>query len=310
MKPAKILPVIILVTILTLSSCSVFKQNHVPNIRFHEFQREIPIPEPDPEDLSRFNAEAKGDFVTIEKKSGEEFSGYVTSNREFLEEIMMPVLSKHKEKLESMYPVEQINALLLFGHGMYRTYFGKSYFSWGGDLYDLDDPQERGPNFDSRYGFDCSGFAAMPYTLAVHLGLMTPEDEGAVFSSQGFNMYCLNTGMKDKGGRDGGSNRFRVDTGDFARLGRVIFVLKKDAVPTDKQIGMLQAGDIVLLPQGHAGIIAEIDGELYYLEAGGWVVPMNNGYPCEVKKSLEIFARKGDLYIRRSLPDYGRIADN
>ena len=188
MKSTKTLPLIILATILALTSCSVFKPNHVPNIRFHEFQRKIPIPKPEANDLSRFNEKAKGDFVTIEKQSGEKFSGYVTSNKEFLDEIMMPVLIEYKAELEFMHPVEQINTLLLFGHGMYRTYFGKSYFSWGGDLYDLDDPQERGPNFDSRYGFDCSGFASMPYTLAVQLGLMTPEDEAALFSPQGFEV--------------------------------------------------------------------------------------------------------------------------
>jgi hypothetical protein len=202
----------------------------------------------------------------------------------------------------SFPPTEQINALALFGHETYRTWFGRDAFAWGGHLHDLDDPQESGPNFQNRYGMDCSGFVSLPYELAVDFGLMDATDPAAVFSSQGFRHYAETHGLQDRGGRGGTANNWRVDTVDMNNLGRLIFTVPKDGAPAEEDLLKLQPGDIVLGP-GHVGLVVEIEGEFYYLEHGGWVVPPNGALPYRIKPALVIFAEKGELKIKRSLPD-------
>ena len=310
MAPKKIsLPWFFLIILLITSSCSLFHRPNPHTISYDSFPRRIPIPELSKEQKDKFNYEREGDFVRLDKPGGESVSGYVTDNMSFLEEVMAPSLEPHMEDLSRMHPVEMMNTLLLFSHETYRTYFSTSYFSWGGDLLDLDDPQEKGPNFKKRYGFDCSGFASMPYELAVYLDLLKAEEDSAVFSSKGFAMNAKKHGLEDKGGRGGTSNRFRVDTADMKNLGRDILTIEENTAPTPEDVEKMQAGDIVLLPKGHAGIIAEIQGQLYYLEAGGIVCPPNGGLPFEITEALTMFSQQGELVIKRSLQAYGRIAD-
>lgn len=288
-------------------SCTTVKKEKVFTIDYNSFQRRIPIPAPTDELRKEFNENVIGEKKTIAKYNGKTYTGYVTENRKFLEKVMKPALEPYKEELAQMHPVEMINTIALFCHEIYFTYFGKEYFSWGGDLFDLDDPQEKGPRYEYKYGFDCSGFAAMPYETAAYMGLLNPEDESAVFCSKGFEAYARKRGIEDKGGRDGASNNYRVDTIDMRNLGREIFRVPKDSYPDDANLEKLQAGDIVLLPEGHVGIVVEIRGDFYYLEAGGWVCPPNGGLPFQIREALKIFSEKGELAIKRSLPDYGRI---
>jgi hypothetical protein len=63
----------------------------------------------------------------------------------------------------------------------------------------------------------------------------------------------------------------------------------------------LQPGDIVG-HTGHVGIIAMINGEPYYLESGGSVLPRNGNFPHKAGPALTIFARRGDVVVRRALP--------
>ena len=289
------------------SSCTTVKKTPVYTIEYKSFTREIKIPAPTKEEREEFNENVKGDFVTVTKENGKTYSGYVTENKKFLDKVMKPILDPYLEKLAKKHPVEIINTLAIFGHEAYFTYFGKEYFNWGGDLLDLDDPQEKGPRFGYRYGFDCSGFASMPYDLGVYVGLLNAEDEAMVFSSKGFEIYTKKHNIKDKGGRDGTTNRFRVDTADMRSLGREIFRVKKSSYADPADLEKLQAGDIVLLPEGHAGIVVEILGDFYYLEAGGWVCPLHGGLPFRINEALNLFSEKGELVIRRSLPDYGKI---
>src|SRR5690606_39026659 len=119
-----------------------------------------------------------------------------------------------------------------------------------------------------------------------------------------FELHARAHGMTDKGGREGTTNNWRVDTADLAKLGRVIFTIPKDGEPAPEDLLKLQAGDVVLMP-GHAGLVVEIRGRFYYLESGGWVVPPNGGLPHEIGDALRIFAGIGPLEIRRSIPDHG-----
>lgn len=299
--------ILVLCTLLLASSCTIIKKKEVFTIEYKSFERRIPIPAPTEELKREFNENVIGELKTITKDNGKTYKGYVTENKKFLDKVMKPALAPYKEELARMHPVEMINTVALFGHEAYFTYFGKEYFSWGGDLFDLDDPQEKGPRYEYRFGFDCSGFASMPYELAVYMGVLNPEDEAAVFCSKGFEFYAKKNGIEDKGGRDGTSNNFRMDTIDMRKLGREIFRVKKDSYPDDTDLEKLQAGDIVLLPEGHAGIVVEILGDFYYLEAGGWVCPPNGGLPFQIREALKIFSEKGELVIKRSLPDYGKI---
>lgn len=296
----------LLIVLLMAFSCATTKPKRAHTIRYGTFARPINFPEPTAEQKNKFHAEAKADVVTIEKDNGTKMSGCVTSNKEFLDEIIVPIIEKNRQKLEAMHAVELINTLALFGDEIYKTYFGESPFVWGGDILDLDDPREKGIRYDYRYGFDCSGFGAMPFEAAVYCGLMKPDDPAAVFSSKGFEIFCKENGVQDKGGRDGGSNRFRLDSNDMLQLGREIAYIPKDGSPSQEDLEKMQAGDMVV-GLGHIGIIVEIQGKLYYLEAGGYVVPPSGGNPYFLGEGLTIFATRCPLSIRRSLPDYGKI---
>jgi len=235
-------------------------------------------------------------------KDGMLLTGYVTDNRLYLDSVLMPLLRPHVQEIAGRHPAFIINSLALFVHEMYRMWFGPGFYRWGGDILDLDDPQENGSGHTKRFGLDCSGFASSPYELAVLLGLMIPTDSAAVFSSAGFAASAGALGLRDMGGRNGTSNGFRVDTHDFLRLGRVVLTVARGTVPTDGEVAGLQPGDIVGRT-GHVGIIVRINGEAYYLESGGAVLPRNGNIPYRAGPALEIFAERGDVTVRRSLPD-------
>lgn len=174
----------------------------------------------------------------------------------------------------------------------------KIFIVGGGDILDLDDPQESSIRYEYSYGLDCSGLSALPFELAVYFNLLTPEQ--ALFSSRGFKMYCSKNSMQDIGGRKGTSNNFRLDTPELAELGEEVFSLEKGQPPTEEQISLLQPGDIVGR-SGHFGIIAFVKGEPYYFESGGWVVPKNDGIPVKAMEALKIFASNGSIMVRRCL---------
>lgn len=276
-----------------------------PVIAYDTAPRAIPIPQPTPKLAARFSGAARGEVVTVQKPDGRKYSGHITDNAAFYREVMRPALEPHVEELRALDPVERINVLALFGHETYRTWFGRDAFAWGGHLHDLDDPQEEGPNFDHRYGFDCSGFAAMPYEVALDLGLMAPEDPPAVLTAAGWERNATAIGLADTGGRGGTSNRWRVDTGDMEHIGSVVTNIPKGGVATADQLAAMQPGDIVLAP-GHVGLVVELAGEKCYLEHGGWVCPPNGGLPFKLGPALAIFAEVAPLTIRRVLPDRSR----
>lgn len=264
----------------------------------YPLQSIILIPTPSDTQLSEFNSEIKSEYLTVDENIGNKFSGYKTNNKKFLDKVITPLLTPHIEQLRKMSKVDVINVLTLFGYEIYQTYFGSSFYRWGGDILDLDDPQESSIRYKYAYGLDCSGFTALPYELAVHFGLLKPEE--ALFSSKGFESYCKANNQKDIGGREGSSNNFRLDTPELAELGEEIFRLEKGKTASVEQIKLLQPGDIVGR-NGHFGIIAFIKGEPFYLESGGWVVPKNNGIPVEASIALKIFASTGPISVRRCL---------
>ena len=225
-------------------------------------------------------------------------SGYRTKNKLFLEKVITPLVKPHLSQISQMKQTEIINYFTLFSFEIYQRYFGKSFYRWGGDILDLDDPQEKGVRNKFAYGLDCSGFIASPYELAVHFGLMK-EDE-TLFASSGYRKYCLANGRQDVGGREETSNNYRLDTPELAELGEEVFRLEKGQIPTTDQIKLLQPGDIVGR-SGHLGIIAELNDEPYYLESGGWVVPKNGGIPVNAFDALKIFASTGSITVRRCL---------
>lgn len=283
---------------LVLASCATPRPN---TIEYGTFRRalDVKMPTAGSPDVFVRDAPARRDSVV---KDGVQLSGYVTDNRLFLDSVLMPLLQPHVQELAGQHPASMINHLTLFVHEMYHTWFGPGFYRWGGDLLDLDDPQESGSGHTKRFGLDCSGFAASPYELAVLMGLMVPSDSSTVFSSAGFAASAGVLGVSDMGGRNGTSNRFRVDTHDFLRLGRVVVTVARGTAPSDVEVAGLQPGDVVGRT-GHVGIIVRINGEAYYLESGGPVVPKNGDIPYRAGSALEIFAKGGDVTVRRSLPD-------
>lgn len=273
-------------------------QSITTNSSLYPLQTLIPILPPNDEQKREFDLKTRSEFITPDESTGIKFSGYKTNNKKFLEEVITPLITPHLNELRNKSHSEIINVLTLFGYEIYQTYFGKNFYRWGGDILDLDDPQESSVRYEYSYGLDCSGFSALPYELAVHLKLLTPEQ--ALFSSKGFETYCSKNNLQDIGGRDGTSNNFRLDTPELAELGEVVFHLEKGQVPTEEQISLLQPGDIVGR-SGHFGIIAFVRGEPYYFESGGWVVPKNDGIPVKAKDALKIFASNGSIMVRRCL---------
>jgi hypothetical protein len=283
---------------LAVASCAIWRS---PTIEYGTFHRalEVKTPAADAPGIFLRDASARRDSI---RKDDALLTGYVTDNRLYLDSVLMPLLRPRVQELAKQHPASIINSLALFVHEMYRTWFGPGFYRWGGDILDLDDPQDSGSGHTKRFGLDCSGFVSSPYEIAVLLGLMVPTDSGAVFSSAGFAASAGALGLRDMGGRNGTSNRFRVDTHDFLRLGRVVFTVARGTAPSDSEVAGLQPGDVVGRT-GHVGIIVSIDGEPYYLESGGAVLPRNGNIPYRAGPALEIFAEKGDVTVRRSLPD-------
>ena len=268
----------------------------------------IKVPHPAAEQSALFNTSVPAEKITVNKGEGILISGYVTSNATFMGEVMKPLAAPYIDSLRKMHPVESVNALTLFVYESYLVYFGSDkyhtwdLYRWGGDLLDLDDPQEEGHRHEYRFGLDCSGFVSAPYELAVDFGILRAEDEAAAFSSRGFAVYGKNHGIQDKGGRKGTSNRFRVDSSEMSRIGREIISIEKGGVPEADALSKLQPGDVVTGP-GHAGIIARARGELYYLEFGRTVIPLEGMIMTHAEEGLQQFARDYPLKVRRVLPD-------
>ena len=296
--------VLVLVSALALwSSCSLIEPRG-PLTRSHDsFDNPITTSPPTPELTQKFTLAAMGRLDSVQKHNGVIVRGYVTENRKFYEAVLQPLIDLHLEDLSKQHPVQVINTLTLFCHEAYQTYFGGKFYRWGGDIFDLDDPQEEGVRHQYAYGLDCSGFVSMPYEIAVLLGLLDPASDYAVFSSKGFARFSTAHSMPDLGGRDSTGNRYRLDTYDLLKLGREVFAVDSGGVPSQEQVNLLQPGDVVGT-SGHVGIIVEIEGNPYHLESGGWVVRRAGGDPYRAFEALVLFAREGPLTIRRALPDY------
>jgi hypothetical protein len=287
-----------LLYLLILSGCS----SSAVTISYDEIEKLFAASYPSIDQKSEFNLDVKGDEKTI-IKNGKKYSGYMTSNKHFFNVAVDPIVRENLDELRKMHHVEAINQLALLSHEVYQNYFGPGFYRWGGDIFDRDDPQEKGPRYDKKYGLDCSGFVNMPYELAVYYGILDSNSVYSAFASSGFKYLCENTDIYDAGGRDKTPNNYRVDTHDIFRLGRLVLTIEKGQAPTDEQMSMLQPGDLVGR-KGHVGILVEIEDELYYLESGGRILP-NNGYkPFNAKKALELWAVKRPVYVRRCLMDY------
>lgn len=294
-KSKLLINICVIFLIAVFVSCS---QSNIPKSDLYPLQKVIVIPQPTEEQKQEFNSEIKSEFVTPSGAGDIEFSGYKTHNKKFLKEVITPIITPHLEELRKKSKADIINTLTLFGYEIYQTYFGRDFYRWGGDILDLDDPQDRSIRYQYAYGLDCSGLAALPYEMAVYFNLIEPEE--ALFSSKGFEKYCSTNSIQDIGGREGTSNNFRLDTQELAELGHEVLRLEKNQIPTEDQINLLQSGDIVGR-SGHFGIIAFLKGEPYYFESGGWVVPMNDGIPVKAIEALKIFASTGSIAVRRSL---------
>ena len=256
-----------------------------------EFERDVKI--------ASFNKSAIGDSVkiSIEDKS---MYAFKTENQSFVDKVLSPIVLPKKDLLITLSHRQIVNELTILIYKTYTSYIGRSFYRWGGDLFDLDDPQYESIRFKNRYGLDCSGFTTSGYELAVYMNLISPED--LLFSSQGYKLYCQKSGFEDGGSIFGGSNNYRLDTRELNQLGDEIVRLKKGSKLSLEQLSLLKAGDIVGR-NGHYGILVESEGVLYYLESGGWVVPETDYRPVEAKPAIDKFAETGYISIRRCLKD-------
>jgi hypothetical protein len=277
---------IIIYSILFLAG-SVFGQSFV-----------IPLPEVSGESAVKFTKSAEASAVPVVNKKGKTTNGYRTSNQEFVNEMLIPQILRHRQQLENLPPKEIVNALTIFIFQMYQRYIGKSFYRWGGDILDLDDAQYESPRHSKKYGLDCSGFSTSGYELAAHLQLIAEDEAFALFSSAGLRRLHEETGFPLRGALDGGNNNYRWDTVELNEAGAMVFKLAKGEKPTAGQIAMLQAGDLVGM-NGHFGVIVFMDGKPMYLESGGWALSKNNENPISALQGLTLFAKHAAIAVHR-----------
>ena len=295
MKKSILLLIGVATLLVYLSGCAGSTEENIP---FRDYDHTPTLlGKPDARLLSEFEHYAKGMYQT-DSLHNRVKPPFPTRNREVLFEILEPALKPNLEKLRLLPYDELISEIAAFNHRVYRALWGSDFYRWGGDMFDLDDPQPEGIGAEKPFGLDCSGFTTAPYEIAVHLGLLKAEQ--AVFATQGYRLFCERTGFADGGALNGGSNRYRLDTRELDQLGTELFRMEKGSQPTDAQINMLRGGDIVGR-NGHFGIIIMMEGEPYFIESGGWVCHRVDGLPVHARTALEIFARNGYLTIRRCL---------
>lgn len=276
-------------------------------IGFDEFQRAIRVPAVTPELAAIFNEEAIGDSIAeyTQPDMQDTLSGYVTDNSAFWHDVMEPAIQPYLDSLGQLQKCEAVNALILFIYETYQDFIGQSFYRWGGDISDKDQPQHTGHTRSTkRYGMDCSGFGASAFEAAVLLGILDSTQNESAFSCFGFKHICENDPLISDGGGIGGStNNFRLEVSDMAKVGALITTIESGATPTDDQIDLMQAGDVVI-KSGHMGILVEINEEIYFLESGGSTVNEEGLYtPYLAKDALADFAAYRTTTIRRCLPD-------
>jgi len=277
-------------------------------ISFDSFTRAIPVPEVTPQLQALFYDGAIGDSITIytQPDMDDTLSGYVTDNSAFWTQALYPSIEPYLDSLKELQKYQAINALTLLIYESYMDFFGKSFYRWGGDITDRDQPQNSWSHSTAmeRYGMDCSGFGASPFEAGVLLGILDSTQEESAFSWFGFRHICrTDPDISDGGGRYGSTNNFRMEVSDMDKVGRVITTISSGTTPSDAQIEMMQAGDVVI-KRGHMGILVEINEELYFLESGGSTVNEEGLYtPYLAKDALADFASYRTTTIRRCLPD-------
>ena len=277
-------------------------------IGFNEFNRAIPIPQVTPERQAVFYDGAVGDFIAeyTQADMSDTLDGYVTDNQAFFDQVLQPAIAPYLDSLKSLQKHQALNALTLFIYESYVDFFGNSFYRWGGDITDRDQPQTATSHSTSieRYGMDCSGFGASPYEAAVQLGILDSTTGEAAFSWMGFKYICdRDPQISDGGGRSGTTNNFRLEVSDFPKVGELITTINSGSTPSDAQIALMQAGDAVI-KSGHMGILVEINEELYFLESGGSTVNEEGLYtPYHAKEALADFAKYRTTTILRCLPD-------
>ena len=275
---------------------------------FDDFARAIPIPAVTPQLQSVFYDGAEGDSIAEYTQTDmvDTLSGYVTDNSSFYAEVMYPTLEPYIDSLRSLQKYQAVNVLTLFIYESYMDFFGNSFYRWGGDITDRDQPQNSWSHSTSieRYGMDCSGFGASPFEAAVLLGILDSTDTESAFSWFGFRHICrTDEAVSDGGGRNGSTNNFRLEVSDMAKVGELITTISSGTRPTDTQMDLMQAGDVVI-KSGHMGILVEVNEELYFLESGGSTVNEEGLYtPYLAQDALEDFAGYRTTTIRRCLPD-------
>lgn len=276
---------------MSCATSDIFKSGNIPSLITVNFDVEF---------AAKYNAETTSDSIII-KKSTVEIAGYSTHNKRIFDDIIKPAVTPKLDELKKLPKHKIVSELALLTFNVYQKYIGKSFYRWGGDIFDLDDPQNRSIRFSKSYGLDCSGFSSAGYELAVYFNLLSPEE--ALFSSKGFERYCALHDIEDSGGRENTPNNFRVDTKELAFLGDEVFRIEHNTFLTDEKLRHLQAGDI-MGKNGHFGILVEIDNELYYLESGGWVLSKNDEKPTPIREAVQTFAKQGTIFIRRCLPTF------
>ena len=277
-------------------------------IGFDDFPRAIPIPYHSVERDSLFNYDVKGDFVEgyTQEDMSDTLNGYKTDNQSFFDEVLEPTIAPYLDSLKGLQKYQAVNALTLFIYESYIDFFGNSFYRWGGDITDRDQPQTASSHSTSikRFGMDCSGFGASAYEAAVQLGILDSTDAESAFSWMGFKYICdHNSTVSDGGGRSGTTNNFRLEVSDFSKVGELITTINSGSTPTDAQMALMQAGDAVV-KSGHMGILVEINEELYFLESGGSTVNEEGLYtPYRAKEALADFASYRTTTILRCLPE-------
>jgi len=276
-------------------------------IAFNAFIHAIPIPAVTSLLAMTFNDTVTGDYIAeyTQPDMMDTLDGFATDNKAFYTQVLAPAIAPYLDSLKDLQKYQTVNVLTLFIYESYQDFIGLSFYRWGGDITDRDQPQTLGhTRSDKRYGMDCSGFSASPYEAAVLLGILDSTDTEAAFSWFGFRHICrTDANISDGGGRSGSTNNYRLEVSDMVKVGKLITTISSGTRPTNAQMDMMQAGDVVI-KNGHMGILVEINEELYFLESGGSTINEEGLYtPYLAQDALEDFAASRTTTIRRCLPE-------
>jgi hypothetical protein len=195
-------------------------------------------------------------------------AGFVTSNVDLYRNLLRPSILQNRIALQLLDTSQKLNALQLLTFLVYDAYLGKPdqaghFYRWGGDIYDIDLPQQNDIRTSKAFGLDCSGYVAAGFDIAILEGLFTDAEINAApfLLTRKENLADIVPGTPSD---------LRLNVSDFQKIG-VEYFNETNAFDSRME-GVLQAGDFIVIPRApgifpHVVSIVKIGTQLFVAES-------------------------------------------